>query len=106
MTDEFPEWESIVYAKDVRGIPRRLYDLIKQVYDSNKASDKVFISDEQTGTGSAQNIAHGLGDTPTKVAIIPTKAPTGGFQTTYTVGSANVIVTATSTMKYVVLAFG
>src|SRR5689334_17833168 len=36
------------------------------------AKAKVFVSTEQTGNGSAQNVAHGLGSTPSAVLIVPT----------------------------------
>lgn len=37
-----------------------------------KAKTKMFISTEQTGTGAAQNIAHGLGAVPVNVFVTPT----------------------------------
>jgi hypothetical protein len=68
-----------------------------------------FISTEQTGTGSAQNIAHGLGKVPRAVLIIPTDtAPATTGQYTVTEGShtaTNVVVTVTSGKKYKAVAF-
>ncbi len=68
----------------------------------------LFISTEQTGTGSAQNIAHGLGATPTYVFVSPTDtspATTGQFTITEgTHTSTNVVITCTSGKKYKVLA--
>lgn len=70
----------------------------------------VFVSSEQTGTGSAQNIAHGLSRPPSLVFIAPTDtapATTGAF--TVTEGahdSTNVVVTVTSGKKFKVLAWG
>ena len=67
----------------------------------------IFVSAETTGTGSAQNVAHGLSATPTKVLIIPTK-DTGGGTLTITEGthtSTNVVVTvAPSGIEYKVWA--
>jgi len=69
---------------------------------------QVFVSAEQTGTGSAQNIAHGLGVTPSKVFVAPTDtAPATTGQYTATEGAhdaTNVVVTVTSGKKYKVIA--
>lgn len=68
----------------------------------------IFISTEQTGTGSAQNIAHGLPGTPSKVIVVPsdlTPATTGSFVVTEGSHDAtNVVVTVTTSKKYKVLA--
>lgn len=68
----------------------------------------IFISTEQTGTGSAQNIAHGLGVTPSKVVVVPTDlAPATTGQYTVTEGThdgTNVVVTVTSSKKFKVIA--
>jgi hypothetical protein len=68
-----------------------------------------FVSTEQTGTGSAQNIAHGLGATPSKVVIVPTDtnpATTGAYTATEGAHTAtNVIVTVTTGKKYKVMAW-
>lgn len=69
----------------------------------------VFVSSEQTGTGSSQNVAHGLGVTPRYVLVAPTEHPgtpdTGAFdiaEGTHT--STNVVVTVTVNVKFKVLA--
>jgi hypothetical protein len=69
-----------------------------------------FISSEQTGTGSTQDIPHGLGLIPFSVLIVPTDTTDAGiisvgFTTSYTVDSTNITVTATSNLKYVVQAW-
>lgn len=68
----------------------------------------LFVSTEQTGNGSAQNIAHGLGAVPSKVLIVPTDtapATTGVYTATEGAhDSTNVVVTVTSGKKYKVLA--
>lgn len=74
------------------------------------AKAAVFVSAEQTATGAAQNVAHGLGATPSKVLIVPTLHPgtpdTGAF--TLTEGAhdgTNVVVTMTINCKFKVLAW-
>lgn len=73
------------------------------------AKAKVFVSTEQTGTGSAQNIAHGLGAVPAAVLIVPTDtapATTGAYTAVEGAHDAtNVIVTVTSGKKFKVLAW-
>ena len=70
----------------------------------------VFVSTEQTGTGSTQNVAHGLARVPSLVVIIPTDtAPATTGQYTATEGThdaTNVVVTVTSGKKFKVLAWG
>jgi len=70
----------------------------------------IFISTEQTGTGSAQNIAHGLARAPSVVFVAPTDtSPATVGQYTVTEGahdSTNVVVTVTSGKKFKVLAWG
>jgi hypothetical protein len=64
-------------------------------------------SSEQVGTGAAQNIAHGLGVTPTKVVITPTESQSGGGRFTATEGThdvTNVKLTVTSGERYKVRA--
>jgi hypothetical protein len=65
-----------------------------------------FISAETTGTGSAQNVAHGLGVIPSAVIIAPTEySGTGAFdiaEGTHT--TTNIVVTVTSGLKFKVLA--
>jgi hypothetical protein len=70
---------------------------------------KVFKSAEQTGSGSAQNIAHGLGVVPGLVMVYPTDtsvATEGVYvvsEGTHT--TTNVVATVTSGKKYIVVAF-
>jgi len=63
----------------------------------------VFISTEQTGTGSAQNIAHGLARAPSLVLF----GFTGGTVVTSVVegthDATNIIVTVTSGAKFKIL---
>lgn len=74
----------------------------------NFAALNQFVSTEQTGTGSAQNVAHGLGVVPAAVLIVPTDtapATTGAYtavEGSHT--STNVVVTVTSGKKYKVWA--
>lgn len=69
---------------------------------------KIFISAEQTGTGSPQNIAHGLGVIPFKVFVAPTDltpATVGSYAVTEGSHDAtNVVVTVTTSKKFKVLA--
>lgn len=69
-------------------------------------SDKMdyFLSEEQTGDGTAQSIAHGFSAEPALVLIIPSLVGTDGATITFTKGSANVNVTATTGAKYRVFA--
>lgn len=64
----------------------------------------LFVSTEQTGNGSAQNVAHGLGVEPATVMILLSSIGTDGATYTYTKGTTNVIVTATTGAKYFVVA--
>ena len=72
------------------------------------AKAALFISTEQTGTGAAQNIAHGLGAVPAKVLVTPTDltpATVGSYVVTEgTHDGTNVVVTVTSGKKFKVLA--
>jgi hypothetical protein len=54
----------------------------------------------QTGTGSPQNVAHGLGQIPATVLVIPID----GGTVSYTKDGTNIVVTCTNTKKYDVLA--
>lgn len=65
-----------------------------------------FKSTEQTGNGSQQSIAHGLGVTPSVVMIIPSNLTGGAYVVTEgTHTSTNVVVTVTSGEKYLVVAY-
>lgn len=66
-----------------------------------------FVSTEQTGTGSPQNIAHGLGATPSFVLPSVTEDPAGtGFDVAEGAHDAtNVVVTVTTGVKFKVLAW-
>ncbi len=75
-----------------------------------KAKAKVFVSTEQTGTGAAQNIAHGLGAVPAAVLVVPTEHPgtpdTGAFDIAEGAHDAtNVVVTVTADVKFKVFAW-
>lgn len=64
-----------------------------------------FESAEQTGNGSSQNVAHGLGRVPTLVWIVPTKVHQA--DDTFVKGSVdgtNVACTVSASSKYVVFA--
>ena len=73
------------------------------------ALQPVFISTEQTGTGSAQNIAHGLGVVPSFVFVSPTDltpSTVGSYVVTEgTHTTTNVVVTVTTSKKFKVIAF-
>ena len=65
-----------------------------------------FKSTEQTGNGSPQNVAHGLGVTPSLVLILPSNLTGGAYvvvEGTHT--STNVVVTVTNGEKYIVVAY-
>ena len=68
-----------------------------------------FKSAEQTGTGSSQNVAHGLGVVPTRVIVYYSDlspATTGSVVLTEgTHTSTNVVVTVTTSKKFFVVAF-
>lgn len=67
---------------------------------------KIFTSTEQTGNGSAQNVAHGLGAIPTKVIISATEfgASTAVDIAEGTHTTTNCVVTVSSGVKYKVWA--
>lgn len=85
--------------------------MVRTAYDGGRGSgaslEGAFVSAETTGTGSSQNVAHGLGRTPTKVIIALTEFLSNqsvdvaeGTHTT-----TNVVLTVTSGVKFKVLAF-
>lgn len=69
---------------------------------------KLFLSAEQTGSGGAQNVAHGLGGTPSVVAVFITGDAKIAWSaiaiTEGTHDATNVVVTVTASVKYRVLA--
>lgn len=74
------------------------------------AKTLAFISTQQTGTGSPQNIAHGLGVTPAAVLVVPSDTTAlgiiaSGYSNTHTKNNTNVVVTATEGLKYYVMAW-
>lgn len=71
---------------------------------SGKAS--IFKSTEQTGTGSSQNVAHGLARTPAFVLIIPTELTGGAYDVAEGAhDGTNVVVTVTSGEKFIAVAW-
>ncbi len=65
-----------------------------------------FLSTEQTGNGSAQNVAHGLGSTPSLVFVVASNLSGGPYVVTYgTHTSTDAVVTVTTGEKYRVVAF-
>ena len=67
----------------------------------------IFVSDIQTGTGSAQAVAHGLGVAPTKIIVTVYADANESTPTTVTEGSVtatNISHTVTIGAKYKVLA--
>ena len=69
----------------------------------------IFISNEQTGTGVPQNIAHDLGRTPTKVFVSITDTNAAGGSTYSVVEgihtSTEFIVTVSTDIKFKIMAF-
>ncbi len=83
---------------------------ISQAAPVTFSASAMFVSTEQTGDGSAQNIPHGLGVIPAGVLIVPTDtapATVGDYTSVQGVHDAtNVIATVTTGKKYVVWAMG
>lgn len=76
----------------------------------NFTNANAFVSTEQTGTGSSQNVAHGLTGTPSAVLITVTELPDAAAETGFDVAEGahdgtNVVVTITNTVKFKVLAW-
>jgi predicted RecA/RadA family phage recombinase len=79
-------------------------DATVRVLLNQSSPRKLFVSTTQTGNGSPQNVAHGLGVVPAAVVAIPQDGGTTGF--TYgTHTSTNCVITATNTAKYIVVAW-
>ena len=68
------------------------------------AAASYFTSSIQTGTGSAQNIAHGLGVVPSVVNVMILSTPGNPAIVRGTTTSTNVVVTAAATVTYYVTA--
>lgn len=76
--------------------------------DKPRRGGQLFISAEQTGTGAAQNIAHGLGEVPAFVFVGLTGGPATYAAPTIAEGThtaSNVVVTVTTGWKYRVIAW-
>jgi hypothetical protein len=73
-----------------------------------KAQVAIFVSTERTATGSAENVAHGLGAVPSFVFVVPTDtSPSTVGVFTVTEGAhdgTNAVVTVTLNKKYKVVA--
>lgn len=70
------------------------------------ATGAMFLSAEQTGTGSAQNVAHGFGAAPSLAFAVASDHTGGAFAVVYgTHTSTNVVVTVTSGEKFRIVAF-
>lgn len=74
------------------------------------AKAPVFVSAEQTGSGAAQDVAHGLAAIPSLVLIVPTLLSDAAAETGFSIvegvhDDTNVKVTATNTLKYKVMAW-
>lgn len=65
---------------------------------------------EATGTGSAQDVAHGMGLTPAQAVIVFTELPSalaaGADGVVNSLGATNINVTVTNGIKFVILAVG
>lgn len=74
-----------------------------------KSQTAMFISAEQTGTGSSQNVAHGLPGIPSAVFVVPTDltpATVGQYSVVEGAHDAtNVKVTVTTSKKFKVMAW-
>jgi hypothetical protein len=75
-----------------------------------KAKTAMFVSTEQTGTGAAQDVAHGLGAVPSAVLVCVTEHPgtpdTGAFDVAEGAhDGTNVKVTVTLNVKFKVMAW-
>jgi len=89
-------------------LSQRISGTWRAVLTGGRASRIVapFKSTVQTGTGSAQNVAHGLGVVPSLVLIIGYDLTGGAYVVTEGVHtSTNVVVTVTNGEKYVVIAY-
>lgn len=79
--------------------------LIKDGRAALLATGALFLSTEQTGTGSAQNVAHGFGSIPTICFAIPSDITGGAYTVAYgTHTTTNVVVTVTTGEKFRIVA--
>ena|SRR6266576_3781658 len=85
-----------------------VHGLLLTGYQIEPASP-AFVSGEQTGSGSQQSIAHGLGVIPAKVVAFLTGNPVSpgasSIAQSQAADATNVYYTVTSTFKYIVLAW-
>jgi len=79
--------------------------LIKDGRAAALAALGMTISTEQTGTGASQNVAHGLGATPTRWLIVPSDAAAGFTLTKVSEDGTNCVVNVTAGVKFYVVAF-
>lgn len=95
---------------------RRLVNLaarIDEILTSLVSYRRTFVSNVNTGTGSAQEIAHGLGATPNKFIVVPHTGHNGagaaGTQvpsfTVGTVDATKITVTCSTAATYYVVAW-
>lgn len=79
--------------------------LIKDGRAALLATASMFLSTEQTGTGSPQNVAHGFGSIPTICFAIPSELTGGIYAVVYgTHTTTNVVLTVTSGEKFRIVA--
>lgn len=79
--------------------------LIKDGRAALLATNAMFLSTEQTGTGAPQNVAHGMGAIPTLAFAIPSDLTGGVCAIVYgTHTTTNVVVTVTSGEKFRIVA--
>jgi hypothetical protein len=89
-------------------LSQRISGTWRAVLTGGRASRIVapFKSTVQTGNGSAQSVAHGLGVVPSLVLIVGYDLTGGAYVVTEgTHTSTNVVVTVTNGEKYVVIAY-
>ena len=80
-------------------------NLVRSISRAYLRNGPVFVSVVTAGTGSSQNIAHGLAATPRNVFIIPeTPSDVASTFVQGAHGSTNVVVTATLLTRFYVIA--
>ena len=92
--------DSIITSAEIKDDTIATADIATAAVTAVKS--KIFVSADQTGTGSAQNIAHGLGAVPTKsiLGVINFGASVAVDVVEGTHTSTNCVVTCTSGVKY------